>query len=89
MSILFRATVLLSMRFVPFPAICPMHFVSFKVSFVFQKDRRHYITLSTFGFYKGGILTVNLTNFKFEPADADKKLTPETTNKAVVSYNNK
>lgn len=65
-----------------------MHsFFPLKVSFVFQKDRRHYITLSTFGFYKGGILTVNLTNFKFEPADVDKKLTPESANKAVVSCN--
>ncbi|XP_072744487.1 protein GPR107 isoform X2 [Anoplolepis gracilipes] len=51
-----------------------------------RKDRRHYITLSTFGFYKGGILTVNLTNFKFEPADADKKLTPENANKAVFGF---
>jgi len=56
-----------------------------ETSFVFQKDGRHYITLSTFGFYKGGILTVNLTSFKFEPADADKKLTPESASKAVVS----
>ncbi|XP_029667624.1 protein GPR107 [Formica exsecta] len=51
-----------------------------------RKDRRHYITLSTFGFYKGGILTVNLTNFKFEPADVDKKLSPESTNKAVFGF---
>lgn len=32
-----------------------------------QKDVRRYISLSTFGFYKGGILDVNLTNFKAEP----------------------
>ncbi|XP_020290780.1 protein GPR107 [Pseudomyrmex gracilis] len=51
-----------------------------------RKDRRHYITLSTFGFYKGGILTVNLTNFKFEPADSDKKLTSESANKAVFGF---
>jgi hypothetical protein len=31
------------------------------------------------------MLTVNLTNFKFEPADTEKKLTPESANKAVVS----
>lgn len=56
-----------------------------KKMFIFQKDDRHYITLSTFGFFKGGILTVNLTNFKFEPVDANKKLTPESATKAVVS----
>lgn len=32
-----------------------------------RKDIRRYIALSTFGFYKGGILNVNLTNFKAEP----------------------
>ncbi|XP_034187075.1 protein GPR107 isoform X1 [Osmia lignaria lignaria] len=32
-----------------------------------RKDVRRYISLSTFGFYKGGILDVNLTNFKAEP----------------------
>ncbi|XP_012528626.1 protein GPR107 [Monomorium pharaonis] len=51
-----------------------------------RKDGRHYITLSTFGFYKGGILTVNLTNFKFEPANAEKKLTPESASKAVFGF---
>ncbi|XP_067216236.1 protein GPR107 isoform X2 [Linepithema humile] len=51
-----------------------------------QKDDRHYITLSTFGFFRGGILTVNLTNFKFEPADANKKLTPESATKAVFGF---
>lgn len=34
-----------------------------------RKDTRRYIALSTFGFYKGGILDVNLTNFKAEPFD--------------------
>lgn len=34
-----------------------------------QKDVRRYISLSTFGFYKGGTLDVNLTNFKAEPFD--------------------
>ncbi|KAG5313714.1 GP107 protein, partial [Acromyrmex insinuator] len=51
-----------------------------------RKDGRHYITLSTFGFYKGGILTVNLMNFKFEPADVNKKLTPESASKAVFGF---
>ncbi|KAL6253625.1 hypothetical protein P5V15_012340 [Pogonomyrmex californicus] len=51
-----------------------------------RKDRRHYITLSTFGFYIGGILTVNLTSFKFESADAEKKLTPESASKAVFGF---
>ncbi|KAL0118400.1 hypothetical protein PUN28_009214 [Cardiocondyla obscurior] len=51
-----------------------------------RKDGRHYITLSTFGFYKGGILTVNLTNFKFEPADGGKKLAPESASKAVFGF---
>ncbi|XP_076681740.1 protein GPR107 isoform X1 [Andrena cerasifolii] len=32
-----------------------------------RKDTRRYIALSTFGFYKGGILDVNLTNFKADP----------------------
>ncbi|XP_006608004.1 protein GPR107 isoform X2 [Apis dorsata] len=34
-----------------------------------RKDVRRYISLSTFGFYKGGTLDVNLTNFKAEPFD--------------------
>lgn len=34
-----------------------------------RKDTRRYIALSTFGFYKSGILDVNLTNFKAEPLD--------------------
>ncbi|CAK9802559.1 Protein GPR107 [Anthophora plagiata] len=34
-----------------------------------RNDVRRYIALSTFGFYKGGILDVNLTNFKAEPYD--------------------
>lgn len=34
-----------------------------------QKDTRRYISLSTFGFYKDGILNVRLTNFKAEPLD--------------------
>ncbi|XP_076649135.1 protein GPR107 isoform X2 [Halictus rubicundus] len=34
-----------------------------------RKDTRRYIALSTFGFYKSGILNVNLTNFKAEPLD--------------------
>ncbi|XP_014469317.1 PREDICTED: protein GPR107 [Dinoponera quadriceps] len=51
-----------------------------------RKDNRPYIALTTFGFYKGGILTVNLTNFKFQAADPDKKLTPETTDKAVFGF---
>ncbi|XP_076242993.1 protein GPR107 isoform X2 [Calliopsis andreniformis] len=34
-----------------------------------RKDTRRHIALSTFGFYKGGILDVNLTNFKAEPFD--------------------
>lgn len=58
----------------------------FNLTFAFQKDNRPYIALTTFGFYKGGILTVNLTNFKFQAADPEKKLTPETTDKAVVSF---
>lgn len=41
-----------------------------------QKDTRRYIALSTFGFYKGGILDVNLTNFKADPFKEN----------AVVSY---
>ncbi|XP_034937893.1 protein GPR107 isoform X2 [Chelonus insularis] len=32
-----------------------------------KNDARRYITLTTFGFYKGGILTVNLTNFRVKP----------------------
>ncbi|XP_033221478.1 protein GPR107 isoform X2 [Belonocnema kinseyi] len=32
-----------------------------------RNDNRRYISLSTFGFYKGGILSVNLTNFKARP----------------------
>ncbi|XP_012151906.2 protein GPR107 isoform X1 [Megachile rotundata] len=32
-----------------------------------RKDVRRHISLSTFGFYKGGILDVNLINFKAEP----------------------
>lgn len=34
-----------------------------------RKDVRRYIALSTFGFFKGGTLDVNLTNFKAEPYD--------------------
>ncbi|XP_017794206.1 PREDICTED: protein GPR107 isoform X3 [Habropoda laboriosa] len=34
-----------------------------------RKDVRRHIALSTFGFYKGGILDVNLINFKAEPYD--------------------
>ncbi|XP_033354665.1 protein GPR107 isoform X1 [Bombus vosnesenskii] len=34
-----------------------------------RKDVRRYIALSTFGFYKGGTLDVNLTNFKVDPFD--------------------
>ncbi|XP_076170966.1 protein GPR107 isoform X2 [Ptiloglossa arizonensis] len=34
-----------------------------------RKDIRRYIALSTFGFYKDGILNVNLSNFKAEPFD--------------------
>ncbi|KAK2581134.1 hypothetical protein KPH14_007947 [Odynerus spinipes] len=34
-----------------------------------RKDTRRYISLSTFGFYKDGILNVSLTNFKAEPFD--------------------
>ncbi|XP_043248119.1 protein GPR107 isoform X2 [Colletes gigas] len=34
-----------------------------------RKDIRRYIALSTFGFYKGGILAVHLSNFKAEPFD--------------------
>ncbi|XP_033330292.1 protein GPR107 isoform X2 [Megalopta genalis] len=34
-----------------------------------RKDTRRYIALSTFGFYKSGILDVNLTNFKAQPLD--------------------
>ncbi|XP_043586952.1 protein GPR107 isoform X2 [Bombus pyrosoma] len=34
-----------------------------------RKDVRRYIALSTFGFYKGGTLDVNLTNFKADPFD--------------------
>ncbi|XP_012254100.2 protein GPR107 isoform X2 [Athalia rosae] len=34
-----------------------------------RNDVRRYIALSTFGFYEGGILRVNLTNFKAEPRD--------------------
>lgn len=41
-----------------------------------QKDTRRYIALSTFGFYKGGMLDVNLMNFKAKPLDEN----------AVVSY---
>lgn len=32
-----------------------------------RNDDRRYISLSTFGFYKGGVLSVNLTNFKASP----------------------
>ncbi|XP_015429896.1 PREDICTED: protein GPR107 isoform X2 [Dufourea novaeangliae] len=34
-----------------------------------RNDIRPYIALSTFGFYKSGILEVNLTNFKAQPLD--------------------
>ncbi|XP_043286236.1 protein GPR107 isoform X2 [Venturia canescens] len=34
-----------------------------------RNDMRRYIALTTFGFYKGGILNVNLTNFKADPLD--------------------
>ncbi|XP_060833088.1 protein GPR107 isoform X1 [Bombus pascuorum] len=34
-----------------------------------RKDIRRFIALSTFGFYKGGTLDVNLTNFKADPFD--------------------
>ncbi|KAI4499433.1 hypothetical protein M0802_005329 [Mischocyttarus mexicanus] len=34
-----------------------------------RKDTRRYISLSTFGFYKDGILNVSLTNFKADPYD--------------------
>ncbi|XP_066582184.1 protein GPR107 isoform X2 [Prorops nasuta] len=34
-----------------------------------RKDVRRYISLSTFGFYEGGILNVTLTNFKADPFD--------------------
>nr|XP_050858214.1 protein GPR107 isoform X1 [Vespula vulgaris] len=34
-----------------------------------RKDIRRYISLSTFGFYKDGILNVSLTNFKADPLD--------------------
>ncbi|XP_068979476.1 protein GPR107 isoform X2 [Bombus flavifrons] len=34
-----------------------------------RKDVRRHIALSTFGFYKGGTLDVNLTNFKADPFD--------------------
>ncbi|XP_076622721.1 protein GPR107 isoform X2 [Colletes latitarsis] len=34
-----------------------------------RKDIRSHIALSTFGFYKGGILAVHLSNFKAEPFD--------------------
>lgn len=37
------------------------------VASVFQNDVRRYFALTTFGFYKGGILSVNLTNFKVKP----------------------
>ncbi|XP_035739173.1 protein GPR107-like isoform X2 [Vespa mandarinia] len=33
------------------------------------KDTRKYISLSTFGFYKDGILNVSLTNFRADPLD--------------------
>ncbi|XP_012279514.1 protein GPR107 isoform X2 [Orussus abietinus] len=36
-----------------------------------RNDVRRYIALSTFGFYKGGILHVNLTNFKATPSSDD------------------
>ncbi|XP_011145733.1 protein GPR107 isoform X2 [Harpegnathos saltator] len=51
-----------------------------------RKDNRPYIALTTFGFYKGGILIVNLTNFQFQSVDPDKKLTSETTDKAVFGF---
>ncbi|PBC34708.1 hypothetical protein APICC_01834 [Apis cerana cerana] len=41
-----------------------------------RKDVRRYISLSTFGFYKGGTLDVNLTNFKAEPFD-ENAVTPD------------
>ncbi|XP_050590843.1 protein GPR107 isoform X2 [Bombus affinis] len=34
-----------------------------------RKDVRRHIALTTFGFYKGGILDINLTNFKADPFD--------------------
>ncbi|XP_053994681.1 protein GPR107 isoform X1 [Hylaeus volcanicus] len=34
-----------------------------------RKDTRRYIALSTFGFYKGGILDIHLLNFKADPFD--------------------
>ncbi|XP_046827392.1 protein GPR107 isoform X2 [Vespa crabro] len=34
-----------------------------------RKDTRKYISLSTFGFYKDGILNVSLTNFRADPLD--------------------
>ncbi|KAG8311373.1 hypothetical protein J6590_044520 [Homalodisca vitripennis] len=35
--------------------------------FHFQQDRRKYIALSTFGFYKEGLLDVKLINFRGDP----------------------
>ena len=37
--------------------------------FVLQNDSRRFISLSTFGFYKNGILSVKLINFKSKPFD--------------------
>lgn len=38
---------------------------------ILQGDERKYIALSTFGFYKGGTLDVQLENFKVSGAGED------------------
>lgn len=45
-----------------------------------QKDVRRYIALSTFGFYKGGTLDVNLTNFKADPFDENAVVSNRNVN---------
>lgn len=41
------------------------------INFLFQNDTRKYIPLSTFGFYAGGVLSVNLTQFQSVPFKED------------------
>ncbi|XP_015176179.1 PREDICTED: protein GPR107 isoform X2 [Polistes dominula] len=54
-----------------------------------RKDTRRYISLSTFGFYKYGILNVSLTNFNADPFDKNAVFgfsLDRTLSDAVNSY---
>lgn len=44
-----------------------VYYILINVLYLFQNDNRKYIALSTFGFYKGGILDVKLINFYASP----------------------